>query len=510
MLQNDKLSPVKSVLISLFKKEPARELIKALAGADVRLYSTGGTLDYIHQLGYKATAIEEITNYPAIFGGRVKTLHPKIFGGILYRRDHKEDIAEKQQHDIPAIDMVIVDLYPFEDTVARDASEEEAIEKIDIGGISLIRAAAKNFAHTWIVPSEDYFGDALSIIADQGIKTSLEQRKLFAGYAFEISSHYDTQIFNYLSSESQSCFKTSIKESKKLRYGENPHQDGYFYGKLEDIFSQLNGKELSYNNLLDIDGALALISEFEEPTFVIIKHTNACGVASRPTIKDAYLAALASDPVSAFGGILISNCNIDKDTAYHINELFFEVILAPSFDADSLEILKKKTNRIILEIHEPKVQPTMFRSALNGVLAQSANLDQTPVESWETVTLNGPDQKQTEDLLFANKIVKHTKSNAIVLAKDKQLIASGTGQTSRVDALKQAIIKADEFKHELAGAVMASDAFFPFPDCVEIAHQAGITSVIQPGGSVRDKQSVAYCNDHAMAMIMTGKRHFKH
>ncbi len=509
-MDNQKMTPVKSALISLFHKEPAKDLIVQLAKAGVKLFSTGGTLEYIRKLGYDAVAVEELTGYPSVFGGRVKTLHPAIFGGILYRRNNPSDLEELSAHNIPPIDLVMVDLYPFEETVAKGASQQEIIEKIDIGGISLIRAAAKNFAHTLIIASRDSYKETLEILQQQGANTTLEQRRRFASQAFNISSHYDTAIWEYLAEDNQQAFKKSVQQAKPLRYGENPHQEGFFYGNLADVFTQLHGKELSYNNLLDIDGAMALIAEFDEPTFAIIKHTNPCGVASRPTIGEAWKLALASDPVSAFGGILIANRNIDSDTAYDINELFFEVILAPGYDEKALEILKQKKNRIILKINNAARPPWLFRSALNGVLAQSANTATTPSETWSNATLLKPDDKMTEDLVFANKIVKHVKSNAIVLAGQKQLLASGTGQTSRVDALKQAIVKAVDFNHTLKGAVMASDAFFPFADCVEIAHQAGINAVIQPGGSVRDHESIDYCNKHDMTMVMTSVRHFKH
>lgn len=502
--------PVRSALISLFYKEPAESLIAKLASSGVKIYSTGGTLDFIRNMGYQATPVEELTQYPSVFGGRVKTLHPKVFGGILYRRENQGDLQELQQYDIPPIDLVMVDLYPFEETVSKGAAQEQIIEKIDIGGISLIRAAAKNFAHTWVIASSEMYEQALQMLDSQGMQTTLEQRKQFAAHAFGVSSHYDTAIFSYLSPDNPHTFKKSIHSHRELRYGENPHQKGYFYGELGDIFTQLHGKELSYNNLLDIDGAVALINEFEEPTFAIIKHTNACGVASRPTIRQAYLDALASDPVSAFGGILIANRNIDADTAYHINELFFEVILAPDYQDEALEILKQKKNRIILKTKELPAAQWHFRSCLNGVLAQTSNSAKTLPESWKVVTEKAPGEKAVEDMLFANKIIKHIKSNAIVLAANKQLLASGTGQTSRVDALKQAIVKAGEFNHLLKGSVMASDAFFPFADCVEIAHQAGIAAVIQPGGSVRDNDSVQYCNDNSMTMVMTAIRHFKH
>ena len=503
-------TPVKSALISLFHKEPARELIHLLGKSGVKIYSTGGTLNFIRDLGYEATAVEDMTSYPSVFGGRVKTLHPKIFGGILFRRQNESDQAEQEKYQIPAIDMVLVDLYPFEETVAKGGSEEEIIEKIDIGGISLIRAGAKNFAHTWVVASQDMYDEARELIARQGLQTTVDQRKHFAANAFHVSSHYDTAIFEHISGGSKEVFKKSISKGKKLRYGENPHQEGYFFGDMEKIFTQLHGKELSYNNLLDVDAAISLMGEFSEPTFVIIKHTNACGVASRLDIKQAYLDALASDPVSAFGGILIANRNIDHDTAYHINELFFEVILAPDYSEEALNVLKQRKNRIILQLNEQVTQKWVFRSALNGVLAQSGNLTDTRPQDLILATVTSPEEAVKEDLVFANKIVKHTKSNAIVLAANRQLLASGTGQTSRVDALKQAIVKAKEFKHNLKGAVMASDAFFPFPDCVEIASKEGIISVIQPGGSVRDNESIDFCNEHGISMVMTSTRHFKH
>jgi phosphoribosylaminoimidazolecarboxamide formyltransferase / IMP cyclohydrolase len=510
-MQNTTTKEIKSVLLSLYHKEPALELIKKLHDLGVIIYSTGGTLDYILQNGMKAIAVEDITTFPSVFGGRVKTLHPKIFGGILYRRDNKSDIEEMAKHDIPSIDMVVVDLYPFEDTVLNTQDRAEIIEKIDIGGISLIRAAAKNYNDTLIVPSSDYYQPALDILNNQGNHTTLQQREDFAAAAFNVSSHYDTAIYSWFKPSPQhGTFKRSFNVSRKLRYGENPHQEGYFFGKQEDSFTQLHGKELSYNNILDIDGAISLIREFEEPTFAIIKHTNACGLASRPTIEEAYRAAFASDPVSAFGGILIANRNIDEKTAYDINELFFEVILAPEYSEKALEILNQKKNRIILLLKDTTAQKYQYKSALNGVLVQSDNDAQTIKENWSVVTSKSPESKQESDLIFANKIVKHTKSNAIVLVKNKQLLAAGTGQTSRVDALKQAIVKAKEFKHQLKGAVMASDAFFPFADCVEIAYHAGIKAVIQPGGSIRDKDSVDYCDANDMVMITTGLRLFKH
>ena len=509
-MNNQNLLKIRSALISLFHKEPAKEIILKLHEQGVKIYSTGGTLDYIRKLGPEATAVEDITDFPSVFSGRVKTLHPKVFGGILFRRDNKTDLEELAKFAIPHIDLVMVDLYPFEETVKKDASHQDIIEKIDIGGISLIRAGAKNYQHTWIIPSSEYYSPALKLLNQQGAATSLDQRREFAAAAFGVSSHYDTAIFSYLNDKPEAAFRKSYNLSRRLRYGENPHQQGYFFGNLEEIFTQLHGKEISYNNLLDIDGALSLISEFEDPTFAIIKHTNACGVASRENIADAWRAALASDPVSAFGGILIANRNIAEDSAYEINDLFFEVILAPDYTAEALEILKQKKNRIILKINSYPQQQQQFRSAINGVLAQSANRADTPKNSWNIVSDRQPDGVVSDDLLFANKLVKHTKSNAMVIARDKQLLGSGTGQTSRVDALKQAITRAKEFGHQLQGAVMASDAFFPFADSVEIAHKEGIKAVIQPGGSVRDKDSIEFCNKNNMSMVMTGIRHFKH
>jgi len=509
-MQTQGLKSVKSVLISLFHKEPALELIQKLGELGITIYSTGGTLDFIRAKGLNAISVEELTSFPPVFGGRVKTLHPNIFGAILYRRDDPDDLKELAQYAIPSLDMVIVDLYPFEETITATKSHDEIIEKIDIGGISLIRAAAKNYAHTWVVPSSEYFQSALQILKEQGASTTLDQRKEFASAAFHISSHYDTAIHSWLDPLSGNTFKKSFKIANKLRYGENPHQVGTFFGNYKELFQQLGGKELSYNNILDIEGAVNLILEFDVPTFVIIKHTNACGVASRENILEAYQAALASDPISAFGGILISNRNIDPKSAYAINELFFEVILAPGYDEEALNILGQKKNRIILKINQLSVQKLQYRSALNGVLVQSENNARFSSDNWTVVTNNGVTDQQGEDLIFANKIVKHIKSNAIVLAKGKQLLGSGTGQTSRIDALKQAITKAKEFGHITEGAVMASDAFFPFADCVELANEAGITSVIQPGGSVRDKDSIDFCNKHNMSMVTTGIRLFKH
>ena len=482
----------KSALISVFDKTGLEPIIQKMKDLDFTIYSTGGTEAFIKKLGVEVIPVETITNYPSIFGGRVKTLHPKIFGGILNRQDNETDIKEMKQYTIPQIDVVIVDLYPFEKTVASGATQEEIIEKIDIGGISLIRAAAKNFKDVLCVASVDEYGALLQILNDQKGSTTLAQRKTFAAKAFQVSSHYDTAIFNYFNQTEQlPALKLSEPRGEVLRYGENPHQQGRFYGDFEALFTKLHGKELSYNNLLDVDAAVNLISEFanDAPTFAILKHNNACGVATRNTIREAYQAALAGDPVSAFGGILIANTTIDLGTAEDIHSLFFEVIIAPSYTDEALEVLKQKKNRIILVQKQLQLPTVSVRSCLNGYLVQDKDL---------------------KDLFFASKICKNTKSNTIVLAKNKQLIASGTGQTSRVDALKQAIEKAKEFKFDLNGAVMASDAFFPFPDCVEIAGKAGIRSVIQPGGSIKDNLSIDYCNAHQIAMVLTGVRHFKH
>ena len=474
-------------------------------------YSTGGTEDFIKNLGIPVIAVEDVTSYPSILGGRVKTLHPKIFGGILNRQDHQGDVQQMQEFDIPQIDLVIVDLYPFEKTVASGASESDIIEKIDIGGISLIRAAAKNFNDTVIVASVDQYSKLLELISEQNGATTLEDRKLFATKAFHVSSHYDTAIFNYFNTD-DTFYKQSVSNGQALRYGENPHQKGFFFGDLDAMFTKLHGKELSYNNLLDVDAAVNLILEFKhnEPTFAILKHNNACGLATKSNIKDAYLAALAGDPTSAFGGVLIANGKIDEATATEINPLFCEVVIAPGFDEKAISILSEKKNRIILVQHDIALPQTQVRSALNGLLVQDKNNITDNKFQLKTVTVTAPTIQEIDDLLFASKICKNTKSNTIVLAKNQTLIASGTGQTSRVDALKQAIEKAQTFGFDLDGAVMASDAFFPFPDCVEIAKNAGITAVIQPGGSIKDQLSIDYCNENKVAMVFTGTRHFKH
>ncbi|WP_224491594.1 bifunctional phosphoribosylaminoimidazolecarboxamide formyltransferase/IMP cyclohydrolase [Robertkochia flava] len=507
------LKRAKSALISVFSKEGLEPIVKKLDALGVTIYSTGGTETFIRDLGVDVIAVEDVTSYPSILGGRVKTLHPKVFGGILNRQDNPGDVTEMQQYEIPQLDIVIVDLYPFEKTVASGAAEQDIIEKIDIGGISLIRAAAKNFKDVWCVSSMDQYAEVLEILNEGDGATTLKDRKRFAAKAFNVSSHYDTAIFNYFNQDGkETVFKVSEQQGQELRYGENPHQKGYFYGDLEEMFDKLHGKELSYNNLLDVDAAVNLIGEFrnDDPTFAILKHNNACGIATRPTVKEAYLDALAGDPVSAFGGILISNTDIDEATAEEIHKLFCEVVIAPAYTEKALEILKGKKNRIILVQKETTLPQQTVRTCLNGVLVQDKDLKTDTLEDLDYVTGNKPNAAELEDLLFASKICKHTKSNTIVLAKNKQLCASGTGQTSRVDALRQAIEKAESFKFDLNGAAMASDAFFPFPDCVEIADKAGITTVIQPGGSIKDQLSVDYCNENNMAMVFTGTRHFKH
>lgn len=501
----------KSALISVFHKDGLAPIIQKLNELNIVIYSTGGTEKFIKDLGVNAIPVEDLTLYPSILGGRVKTLHPKVFGGILSRRENENDISQLAQYEIPEIDIVIVDLYPFEKTVASGASEEDIIEKIDIGGISLIRAAAKNFSDVICVSSLDQYDEFLEILTAENGETTLAQRKNFAAKAFAVSSHYDSAIFNYLN-EDGLAFRQSFDQVSVLRYGENPHQKGYFFGDLNELFDILHGKELSYNNLLDVDAAINLMDEFKNdaPTFAILKHNNACGIAQRDTLKQAYLDALAADPTSAFGGVLISNKVIDLETAQEIHELFCEVVIAPGYDKEALELLKGKKNRIILVQKAIELPNTQYRTALNGVLFQDKNNKTDNVDVVEFVTLEKPTDRELEDLLFASKICKHTKSNTIVFAKNKQLFASGTGQTSRVDALEQAIVKAKHFNFDLNGAVMASDAFFPFPDCVEIADKAGITAVIQPGGSIKDQLSIDYCNDHKMSMIFTGTRHFKH
>lgn len=505
------LKKINAALISVFDKTGLEPIVKALHQNNVTIYSTGGTEIFIKNLGIPVVAVENITSFPEILGGRVKTLHPKIFGGILNRQDNETDVAQMQEFDIPQIDLVIVDLYPFEKTVSSNANESEIIEKIDIGGISLIRAAAKNFKDTVIVASVEEYSAFLNSYTENNGSTSLEQRRLFATKAFHVSSNYDSAIFTYFN-EDATYLKVSESNGQILRYGENPHQKGFFFGDFNAMFTKLHGKELSYNNLLDVDAAVNLINEFKNdaPTFAIMKHNNACGIATRPTMKEAYLEALAGDPTSAFGGVLIANGKIDYDTAEEINKLFCEVVIAPSYDEDAIELLEEKKNRIILVLNDVQLPEKQIRTCLNGLLVQDKDYITDTVDLLKTATKISPTQEEIEDLLFASKICKHTKSNTIVLAKNKQLCASGTGQTSRVDALKQAIEKAQSFEFDLTGAVMASDAFFPFPDCVEIANMAGITAVIQPGGSIKDELSINYCNANNMSMVFTGIRHFKH
>lgn len=508
---------IKTALISVFYKDGLDEILSLLHADDVKFLSTGGTRSFIESLGYECDAVEDLTGYPSILGGRVKTLHPKVFGGILNRRDNEGDRGQIAQYEIPEIDLVIVDLYPFRATVASGAPEADIIEKIDIGGISLIRAAAKNYKDVVIVASKAQYKPLAETLKRNGAETSLEERRWFAGQAFAVSSGYDTDIYNYFASTTVQCpidecdaLRIAFDDAKAMRYGENPHQKGTFFGDFEAMFTQLHGKEISYNNLLDIDAAVSLISEFTDPTFAVLKHNNACGLATRPTIAEAWKDALAGDPVSAFGGVLITNGTVDEAAAEEINKIFFEVIIAPAYTDGALEILKQKKNRIILVIKKELDTKMQFRSILNGALVQERDLKIETVDDLKQVSEKAVSPQQAADLLFANKIVKNSKSNAIVLAKDGMLLASGVGQTSRVDALKQAIEKAHSFGFDLHGAVMASDAFFPFPDCVEIAHEAGVTAVIHPGGSIRDQESVDYCNANDMAMVITGFRHFKH
>ncbi|WP_224999751.1 bifunctional phosphoribosylaminoimidazolecarboxamide formyltransferase/IMP cyclohydrolase [Cesiribacter sp. SM1] len=503
---------IQSALISVYYKDKLEPIVKLLMEMGVTLYSTGGTEKFLRDLGAEVIPVEDLTEYPSIFGGRVKTLHPKVFGGILHRRQHQGDQGEAQKYNIPAIDLVIVDLYPFEETVASGASDDDIIEKIDIGGISLIRAAAKNFRDVLIVSSREQYAPLELLLSEKKGVTTLEDRKLFAAHAFDISSNYDTAIFNYFNKEDTlPRLKISEREARVLRYGENPHQQGLFFGNLHEIFSQLNGKELSYNNLVDIDAAVSLIEEFEGKTaFAVIKHTNACGCATANTVLNAYLKALEADPVSAFGGVLATNTIVDKSAAEELNKLFFEVLIAPDFEPEALELLKSKKNRIILKQSQKLPNTKQVKSLLNGYLVQDQDTLAEKAGEFKTVTKKAPADTEVKALEFAVILAKHTKSNTIVLAREGQLIASGVGQTSRVDALKQAIHKAESFGLSLEGAVMASDAFFPFADCVEIAHGAGIGAVVQPGGSVRDQESVDFCDLNGMSMVFTGIRHFKH
>ena len=511
------IKPIRSALISVYYKDKLDLIVKELQKNNVTIYSTGGTLQFIESLGVPVVAVDALTGFPEILGGRVKTLHPKVFGGILARRDNPSDLAQLSQHDIPEIDLVIVDLYPFEETVKSTQNEQEIIEKIDIGGISLIRAAAKNFKDTLIVSSRDQYEELLSLIQAKNGGSEVADRKLFATKAFMVSSHYDTLIFNYFNRDAQlPVFKQSILGSKTLRYGENPHQKGVFYGDLTEVFEILNGKELSYNNLVDVEAAINLAAEFSEPTFAIIKHTNSCGLASRATISEAYAGALAGDPTSAFGGVLASNRKIDVATATQVSELFFEVLSAPDYEPEALAILMQKKNRILLKLKTVNGQqstvnsPKMFKSLLNGVLEQDIDGVSEKRETFKSVTDRKPTTAELSDLEFAIIAVKHLKSNGITIVKNKQLIGMGCGQTSRVDSLESALKKAKAFGFDTKGSVMASEAFFPFPDCVTIAHEAGITAISQPGGSINDKLSIAAANENGQAMVMTGVRHFKH
>tara|TARA_B100000795_G_scaffold111611_1_gene82454 strand:- start:51761 stop:53314 length:1554 start_codon:yes stop_codon:yes gene_type:complete len=504
---------IKNALISVFSKDGLEPIVRKLKDLGVNIYSTGGTQTFIEDLGVTVNRVEDLTSYPSILGGRVKTLHPKVFGGILSRRALESDQKQLLEFEIPELDLVIVDLYPFEDTVISTDVEQTIIEKIDIGGISLIRAAAKNFKDVLIVPSVDQYGSVLEMLNTGNGTTTLVQRKELALEAFKVSSHYDSAISEYFNRDfNQDFIRLSVNDSQALRYGENPHQKASFFGNLDQMFDKLNGKELSYNNLLDVDAAVCLMDDFKNnaPTFAILKHNNACGLATRPTILEAWKDALAGDPISAFGGILISNTEIDAATATEVYNLFFEVIIAPSYSLKAETILKQKKNRIILVKKEVELPNRLYRSSLNGLLVQERDNRSENESNFESVTNEKPTLQQTDDLVFANKLVKHTKSNTIVLAKNGQLLASGTGQTSRVDALNQAINKAKAFNFDLNGAVMSSDAFFPFPDCVEIADNAGIKAVVQPGGSIKDKLSIDYCNNHNLAMVITGTRHFKH
>ncbi len=501
---------IKTALVSVYHKDGLDEILKTLYNQGVQFISTGGTHSFIQGLGMPCQAVEDITSYPSILGGRVKTLHPKIFGGILSRRDLPEDVKQVKSYDIQNIDLVIVDLYPFTETVASGASREDIIEKIDIGGISLIRAAAKNFNDVVIVASQKQYAPIAQLLNEKGGVTELADRKWFAKEAFAVSSAYDGAIFNYMDDNEGSAFRYAEDNLKTLRYGENPHQKGAFYGDFDAMFEQVHGREISYNNLLDIEAAVSLIADFDETTVAILKHNNACGIASRPTVKQAWEDALAGDPVSAFGGIVVTNKTVDIAAAEEINKIFFEIVIAPAYDADALDVLVQKKNRIILIQKQPVTGTTQFRSLLNGVLVQDKDLSTQTADDLKLVTPRPISAEEEADLIFANKLVKHTKSNAIILVKNKQLCAGGTGQTSRVDALRQAIEKAKSFGFDLNGAVMASDAFFPFPDCVEIAGNEGITAVVQPGGSIKDELTIDYCKENNISMVLTGVRHFKH
>ncbi len=499
---------ISSALISVFYKDGLETIVKQLHALDVKLYSTGGTQKFIEQLHIPVTPVEDLTTYPSILGGRVKTLHPAIFGGILGRRDLDTDRQEMQQYDIPEIDLVIVDLYPFEETLAKTDEEQAIIEKIDIGGVSLIRAAAKNHKDVLIVASTEQYADLENVIVTGSGETDLATRRKFAAKAFEVCAQYDIAISNYFNKEKPIELLLAGKQTP-LRYGENPHQKASFHGNLHANFSQLHGKEISYNNLVDIDAALQLIREFNELTFAIIKHTNVCGIASRDTVAESWKAALAGDPESAFGGVLVCNGVIDKATAEAINEIFFEVLIAQGFDADAMIVLSSKKNRILLQCHPYNLgEKRMYKSVLNGTLVQDT--DEGSHKEWNQVGTRLCTEKERQDLEFANIVCKHLKSNAIALVKDKMLVGKGCGQTSRIDSLRQSIEKARQFNFDLNGAVLASDAFFPFDDCVKMGHAAGITAFIQPGGSIRDNDSIEYCRHNDLTMVMTGLRHFKH
>lgn len=510
--QSSRMKKIESALISVFHKEGLQPIIEMLKSLQVTIYSTGGTQKYIESLGAEVESVEGLTSYPSILDGRVKTLHPKVFGGILARREESH-LDQLTEFEIPPIDLVIVDLYPFEETLKNTNDESTIIEKIDIGGISLIRAAAKNYKDVLVVPSQNEYGLLETLLKEKQGFANVEDRKLFATKAFGISSHYDSAIFNYFNQELDlPSFKASHQMGSVLRYGENPHQRGLFYGDLSEVFDKLSGKAISYNNLVDIDAAINLMREFKNdaPTFAVLKHTNPCGIATRDTVGEAWKAALAGDNISAFGGILICNQEIDASTAESINELFYEVLIAPSFHADALKQLKKKKKRILLQLNQYPQNEKQYKSLLSGTIVQDMDLNTEGKDQLQVVTEKQPTEAEIQDMLFAIRCAKHLKSNTIALVKNNQLIGMGCGQTSRVDALKQGIIKAKHFGFDLSGAVMASDAFFPFPDCVEIADQAGVTAVVQPGGSIKDQLSIDYCNEHGMGMALTGIRHFKH
>ena len=501
---------IKSALISVFYKDNLENIVKKLGEQGVTIYSTGGTQTFIESQGVPCVAVESLTAYPSILGGRVKTLHPKVFGGILARRENPQDLEQLKQYEIPEIDLVIVDLYPFEETVKNTSEEQAIIEKIDIGGVSLIRAAGKNYKDVVIVASKDQYADLEKVLVENNGATNLQERRQFAAKAFEVCAHYDVAIAQYFLKEAETTdyFQVSVPVGQVCRYGENPHQQGTYFGKLDETFNKLHGKELSYNNMVDVDAACQLINEFEETTFAVIKHTNVCGIASRSTLKEAWVDALAGDKESAFGGVLVCNVNVDKETAALVNEIFFEILIAPGFDQEALEILQSKKNRILLQQKQAVKPASMFKNVLGGVLVQDN--DEGNYKEWNEVGAQAATAAQKADLAFANIVCKHLKSNAIALVKNKQLVGKGCGQTSRIDALRHAIEKAGQFQFDLNGAVMASDAFFPFNDCVSIAHEAGITAVIQPGGSIRDNDSIDFAKQNGMAMVITGMRHFMH